>query len=121
MRRFDLGPVLPASEVQTIEREELRRTLASGCSLRLVMCLPEWEFLAKRIPGSIRFDTPDEMLASFRAADEIVVYCTNADCLASQAAYRRLVEHGFSNVRRYVGGLSDWEEAGLPLEGTRAS
>jgi len=35
--------------------------------------------------------------------------------------YRRLVEHGFSNVRHYVGGLSDWQEAGLRLEVTRAS
>ncbi len=41
-------------------------------------------------------------------------------CFASQTTYRRLVEHGFSNVRRYVGGLSDWEGAGLPLEVTRA-
>lgn len=28
-----------------------------------------------------------------------------------------LVEHGYTNVRRYVGGLVDWEEAGLPIEG----
>jgi rhodanese-related sulfurtransferase len=28
-----------------------------------------------------------------------------------------LREAGYQNVRRYSGGLSDWEEAGLPLEG----
>ena len=28
-----------------------------------------------------------------------------------------LVDRGFTNVRRYDGGISDWEAAGLPLEG----
>jgi rhodanese-related sulfurtransferase len=28
-----------------------------------------------------------------------------------------LSQIGYKNVRRYAGGLSDWEAAGLPLEG----
>jgi rhodanese-related sulfurtransferase len=113
-----LGPVLPANEVRTIGREELQRRLASGGVLKLVMCRPEREFQTTRIPGSIHFETRDEMLAGLKPDDEIVLYCTNADCLASQVVYRSLVEHGYANVRRYAGGLVDWEEAGLPLEGT---
>jgi 3-mercaptopyruvate sulfurtransferase SseA len=46
-----------------------------------------------------------------------VVYCSNEDCIASQAAYRLLERHGYPNVRRYAGGLADWEAAGYPLEG----
>jgi rhodanese-related sulfurtransferase len=49
--------------------------------------------------------------------DEIVVYCSNVDCHASVALYHALVEGGYTNVRRYAGGLVDWEEAGLPLAG----
>ena len=112
-----LGPIFPRDQVRTIGREELGRELAGGRPLKLVMCLSEWEFRAQRIPGSIHFATAEEMLAGLGKDDEIVVYCTNEACLASQIAYRRLVEHGYSNVRRYAGGLSDWAAAGLPLEG----
>jgi rhodanese-related sulfurtransferase len=31
--------------------------------------------------------------------------------------FHYLVGKGFENVRRYAGGLQDWEEAGFPLEG----
>ena len=32
--------------------------------------------------------------------------------------YRDLVARGYQDVRRYSGGLMDWEDAGLQLEGT---
>jgi len=121
MQSLYLGPVLPASEVRTIGREELQRKLAGGGALRLVMCRPEREFQTKRIPGSIHFETRDEMLAGLKRDDEVVLYCTNTECLASQVVYRFLVEHGYTNVWRYAGGLVDWEEAGLPLDGTSAT
>jgi hypothetical protein len=28
------------------------------------------------------------------------------------AAYHRLVQEGYTNVRRYAGGIEDWESAG---------
>jgi rhodanese-related sulfurtransferase len=111
------GPVLSALPVRTIGREELREKLARGDRFQLVMSLNEWAFRAKHIPGSIHFNTPEEMLAGLQKSDEIVVYCSNPECLASLIVYHRLVEHGYSNVRRYAGGLIDWEDANLPLEG----
>jgi hypothetical protein len=36
---------------------------------------------------------------------------------ASIALYHFLVDQGFTNVRRYDGGIADWEVANLPLEG----
>ncbi|HEX9295984.1 MAG TPA: rhodanese-like domain-containing protein [Polyangiaceae bacterium] len=111
------GPVWSDRPVRTIERDELRQKLDRGDRFKLVMSLNEWAFLAKRIPGSIHFNTPDEMLAALKKDDEIVVYCSNPECLASLAVYHRLVDHGYANVRRYAGGLVDWEDAGLPLEG----
>ncbi|HYQ18012.1 MAG TPA: rhodanese-like domain-containing protein [Polyangiaceae bacterium] len=118
MESLYLGPVLPPNEVRTIEREELKLKLAAAGGLRLVMCRPEREFQTKRIAGSVHFNTRDEMLAGLKRDDEIVLYCTNIDCLASQVVYRLLTEHGYTNVRRYAAGLVDWEDAGLPLEGT---
>jgi len=103
--------------VQTIDREELQRKIERGDEFRLVMALNEWAFRAKHIPGSEHFNTPDELFSSLRPDEEVVVYCTSIDCHSSIALYMAFIDAGFANVRRYSGGLSDWEAAGLPLEG----
>jgi len=103
--------------VLTIEREELQQKIARGDRFQLVNCLGEPEFRAARIPGSIRFGTPQEMLATLQKDEDIVVYCSSVDCPASVNAYHTLLRHGYTQVRRYAGGLADWQDAGLPLEG----
>lgn len=103
--------------IRTIGRDELKAKLASGADLKLIMALSRWAYDAKHIPGSLHFDTPDALYAAAAPDDEIVVYCSNVDCLSSVALYRDLVRRGYRNVRRYSGGLLDWEDAGLPLEG----
>ena len=108
---------LGTDPIRTISRDELRAKLDRGDAFRLIMALNRWAFDAKHIPGSIHFDTPDELYATVKPDDEVVVYCSHVDCLSSVALYRDLVRRGYTNVRRYAGGLLDWEEAGLPLEG----
>jgi rhodanese-related sulfurtransferase len=103
--------------IRTISRDELSAKLGGGDRLRLIMALNEWAFRAKHIPGSEHFNTPDELYASLAPDDDVVVYCTSIDCHSSIALYHDLVERGYRNVRRYDGGLTDWESAGLPLEG----
>lgn len=103
--------------IRTIGRDELKAKLDRGGPLKLIMALNRWAFDAKHIPGSLHFDTPDELYATVRPDDEVVVYCSNVDCLSSVALYRDLVRRGYGNVRRYAGGLLDWEDASLPLEG----
>lgn len=107
-------------DVETIERDELKAKLDAEEDFKLVMSLQRWAFEALRIPGSIHFDTPEELLAALDPDDEIVVYCSDPACVGSRFAYKKLVESGYTNVRRYAGGLSDWEAAGYPLEGTAA-
>lgn len=106
-----------ADEVKTIDRDELSMKLARGDHFRLVMSLNEWAYRAKHIPGSEHFNTPEELFASLPPDEEVVVYCTSLDCHASVAMYWALLDAGHTNVRRYAGGLTDWESAGLPLEG----
>jgi rhodanese-related sulfurtransferase len=108
-----LGP----EPIRTIGRDELKGKLDRGDDVKLIMALNRWAFDAKHIPGSLHFDTPDELYTAVTPEDEVVVYCSNVDCLASVALYRDLVRRGYRNVRRYAGGLLDWEDAGLPLEG----
>jgi rhodanese-related sulfurtransferase len=112
-----LGP----EPIRTISREELKGKLDRGEPIKLVMALNRWAFDAKHIPGSIHFDDPDDLFAALDKDDEIVVYCSSVDCLSSVALYRVLVDRGYRNVTRYAGGLIDWEEAGLPLQGALAT
>ena len=103
--------------IRTIDRDELKAKLDRGDPFKLIMALNRWAFDAKHIPGSLHFDTPEALYAAVSPEDEVVVYCSNVDCLSSVAMDRDLVRRGYANVRRYSGGLVDWEEAGLPLEG----
>ena len=108
---------LGSDRIRTIERDELKAKLDRGEDIRLIMALNRWAFDAKHIPGSLHFDTPEALYSAVRPDDEVVVYCSNVDCLSSVALYRDLVSRGYTDVRRYSGGLMDWEDAGLPLEG----
>lgn len=105
------------TEVHEIDRDDLWRGLQRLDHPKLVMALSEFAYRAKRIPGSLHFNTPSEMFAALGKDDDIVVYCSNVDCHSGVAAYQSLVKHGYTHVRHYAGGLIDWEAAGLPLEG----
>lgn len=109
---------LGSDPIRTITRDELKTKLDRGDDFKLIMALNRWAFEAKHIPGSLHFDTPAELYAAVRLDDEVVVYCSWLDCLSSVAMYRDLVKRGYRNVSRYSGGLLDWEDAGLPFEGT---
>jgi rhodanese-related sulfurtransferase len=112
---------LGSEPVRTISREELKAKLDRGDDVKLIMALNRWAFEAKHIPGSLHFDTPEQLYAAISPDDEVVVYCSHVDCLSSVALYRDLIRRGYRNVRRYSGGLLDWEDAGLPLEGEFAT
>ena len=107
----------PPSPVPEISRDQLRERIARGDRFKLVMAASDWAFAAKHLPGSVHFTTHLQMLAGLGRDEEIVVYCSNVDCRASLSAIKKLLEHGYTNVRHYPGGLLDWEAAGLPVEG----
>ncbi len=103
--------------MKLISREELKEKIGRGDDFKLVMALSEWAFQAKHIPGSINVTRPEQVVDVLDPEDEIVVYCSNPACTASQMAYHFLTSRGYDNVRRYAGGVQDWEAAGYPLEG----
>jgi rhodanese-related sulfurtransferase len=111
---------LGSDPIRTIGREELEAKIRGREPITLIMALNRWAFDAKHIPGSLHFDTPNELYAAVKPDDEVIVYCSNVNCLASVALYRDLVARGYKNVRRYSGGLIEWEDAGLPLDGANA-
>jgi len=73
------------------------------------MVLSKWAYRAKHIPGSIRFNTPEEGLQALDKGDEIVVCCSGDNCIASIAAYTMLTANGTSTCAAM--------QAGYPLEG----
>lgn len=122
--------------MESIDREELRTMMQRGDAFKLVMALDERIFGVMRIPGSIRFGTPDDdgefaralvrlghgaSLEGLHPSDDVVVYCSDSACVNSKYACQALLEQGYTSVRRYRGGLSDWQEAGYPLEGEAAT
>ena len=105
-----------------ISREELREKLNHGDKFKLVNALGDWAFEAKRIPSSINISNMQALKKAMHEKmlnpdDEIIIHCSNPVCPASIIGYQILVRNGYKNVRRYAGGIQDWEEAGYPLEG----
>jgi rhodanese-related sulfurtransferase len=103
-----------------ISRDELKTKIDNKDDFKLVCALSEWAYRAKHIPGSLHVDNPNKADDLLDKSDEIVVYCSDPNCPASKFAYHQLTSTGYENVRRYEGGILDWEEAGYPMEGAWA-
>jgi 3-mercaptopyruvate sulfurtransferase SseA len=103
--------------MKLITRQELKTKLDRGDDFKLVMVLGELAFNSKHIPGSLNISTPEPSRGLFKPDDDIVVYCSGPDCHASVDAFYTYEACGHTKVRRYAGGIQDWEEAGYPLEG----
>ena len=103
--------------MKTIDHEELKQMLDGREPIRLVMALGDWAYQVKRIPGSLHFATTREALQALGKDDEIVVYCSDENCIASRALGQQLERNGYTHVLHFAGGLDEWEQAGYPLEG----
>jgi rhodanese-related sulfurtransferase len=107
--------------VKTISREELKEKMDRGEDLVLVDALAEMYYRHSHLPGAINLpvdqvtERAPELLPD--KAAEIVVYCMDPPCEASEEVARELAAMGYTNVRDYVGGKTDWIDAGLPAEG----
>jgi rhodanese-related sulfurtransferase len=107
---------LQQPKMDLISTQELKEKLDRGDDFKLVMALGEWEYNAKHIPGSLRVSTVEEALEALDPKDEIVLYDSGPRCPASRMACRVLKHHGYQRLRRYAGGLEEWEKAGYALE-----
>jgi rhodanese-related sulfurtransferase len=107
---------LQRPKMDLISTQELKEKLDRGDDFKLVMALGEWEYNAKHIPGSLRVSTVEEALEALDPKDEIVLYDSGPRCPASRMACTVLKHHGYPRLRRYAGGLEEWEKAGYALE-----
>ena len=68
---------------------------------------------ATLLSSSSEYDTSE--LPSDRAAN-LVFYCANTRCTASDGAASRAREAGYANVHVMREGITGWKEAGNPTE-----
>ena len=99
-----------------IDREAVRRLMDEEAAV-LIEVLPEEEFERLHIRGAV--NVPLERIGSvcrarYQAEQRLIVYCSDAECPASDLAARKLAAFGFRQVLEYGGGKKDWEDAGLP-------
>lgn len=105
---------------QTIDTETLHDWIERGAEFVLVDTLPASAHRRHHIPGAINIVSDDiETEAPRRLPDPertVVVYCTSARCRRSEKAAARLRRLGYRDVRDYVEGRREWEEAGYAVD-----
>ncbi|MCA9917056.1 MAG: rhodanese-like domain-containing protein [Anaerolineales bacterium] len=100
--------------MKLISAQALKEKLDRGDNFKLVMTMGEAAYRQAHIPHSL-WATVQDVTRIVQPDDEIVLYCSNTHCPASIGAYHLLMKHGYTNVRRFAGGLAEWEENGFPL------
>ncbi|MDD5565637.1 MAG: rhodanese-like domain-containing protein [Candidatus Omnitrophica bacterium] len=107
--------------IRKITRDELIGMRKTGQQFRLVDVLSAESFVKEHIPQAISLPLADiEKRAEevLRKDEVIVVYCASFECQASTKAAEKLIALGYQNVLDYKGGLKDYKDAHLPLEGS---
>jgi rhodanese-related sulfurtransferase len=106
--------------VRVISRDKLMDMIKSGQKFKLVDVLEKEHFQDEHIKGAISLPLEEmgKKAAKMLKKDEtIVVYCASFTCAASTTAAEKLLSLGYKDVLDYKGGLKDYKEANLPLEG----
>ena len=102
---------------RVIDRDEVRRLLAADDAV-LIEVMPDEEFRRRHIAGAVNI--PLERIGAtcrerYRPDRQLILYCADAACAASDLAARKLAFFGFRHVLEYGAGKQDWQDAGLPM------
>ncbi|QWF79981.1 cytosine permease [Amycolatopsis sp. CA-230715] len=109
-----------------IGREELKREMDEGTVI-VVDTMPVTYYEREHLPGARNIPGfPYEQAAEFTDAHApsvlpdpsaaVVVYCANTPCRNSEFVGARLLELGYTDVRKYREGIEDWVAAGYATE-----
>lgn len=95
------------------------KTAEKKSGLVLVNVLDKELYEDCHIQGSVNipFDMIEESADIIDRSAQVVIYCSNCQCSSSEYAARKLKEKGFANVCVYEGGMAEWYQEGLPVEG----
>lgn len=112
-----------------VQSDELKKWLDSGKKITIISTLPATDDKSfGTLPAAVNGAMPktekeltgaekDNLLKAAGPDKEqtIVVYCGWVSCRRSHIGAKILVDNGYSNVYRYPGGITAWQELGYPL------
>jgi len=107
--------------IKKITRDQLTQMIDFGRKFKLVDVLEKSHYEKEHIKGaiSIPLNEIEKRAPKLLKKDEtIVVYCASFDCQASTKVAETLLSLGYKKVLDYKGGIQDYKEANLPLEGS---
>lgn len=107
--------------MKTISASEVN---ALKSAATLIHVLPEDHFEREHLPGAVRacvyemvFLSKVAGLAPDKAAT-VIVYGAGGESLDSAFAAEKLVKAGYADVRDFRGGIGEWRQNDLPVEGS---
>lgn len=108
--------------VKMIKKDEWQSWISEGRKFKVVDVLDKEHYKKEHIKGAISLPVSEieaKAKTVLKDRDEtIVVYCASSECQASTIAAKKLMAMGYKKVYDYKGGIKDYKEAGLPLEGS---
>ena len=104
--------------MKTLTAHQVRQKLKLNPGIKLVMTLGPQAFTKSHIPNSLNIWNIEVAKEEFSKDTEIIVYCSDTNCMASYQAYHQLEKASFENIWRFSGGLVEWNGSGYPLSGS---
>jgi len=103
----------------SITAQELKNKLDTHPDMILINVLNQETYIDCHITGSINIplQTLLETVASWDKDKEIITYCAQNTCDASDQAYQLLEEMGFTHISIYQGGMKEWFKKGFDTTG----
>ena len=92
----------------------------------LIHVLPEEHFACEHLPGAINACVYETIFLSKVAelvpdkSTPVIVYGAGGDSLDATTAAEKLAKAGYTNVTAFPGGIAEWKQNNLPLEGTHS-
>ncbi|WP_395737180.1 YceI family protein [Prosthecobacter sp.] len=104
----------------------LTQVQAQQSSATLIHVLPEEHFACAHLPGATNACVYETVFVSKVAElvpdknTPIIVYGAGGDSLDASTAAEKLEKAGYAKVSAFMGGIAEWKQNHLPLEGTLA-
>lgn len=106
------------STLTSISAAKVRESLGKP-SMVLVDARPETVFREGTIPGSLSLplhhNLEGEVIDRLENAEQVVVFCSSAQCSASKEQALALRSRGIDAVLVYEGGMEEWRRLGYPV------
>ena len=115
------------SKHKTLSADELNSWILSDKTFTLIDVIPKEYFQDKRLPRAINaciyeVSFLDNVNKEVSTKDEqIVVYSTSENCMASTVAAETLINAGYCNIHEYKGGILEWESKNYQIVGDNPS